>query len=70
MSEAIVLYVVYNNTSDYPGKYVVRRWYGNIPEDELFCEGDSLEEVILKLPHGLLRVFAIDDDPCIEAVFL
>lgn len=57
------LIAIYFNPKDYPGKYVLREWIGQIPVDE--CKvADSLEEIRKHIPKGWIRI-PLDkkDDP-------
>lgn len=65
------MWVVYSNPSDYPGKWVLRRWEiqrGNtdpIPTKNVHT-GDLYAEVIAHLPGGLTRLGRDQsDDPTI-----
>jgi len=48
-------YCIYNNPSDYPNKYVVRRWYNGQFDDLPICVVESLEEARTYIPAGLVR---------------
>lgn len=60
MGEQLIIYTVYHNPLDYPGKFVVRQHLigKNTVEafQEIFCIGDSLEEVRNKIPLGLVLI--------------
>lgn len=66
MSEGLSIFTIYNNPSDYPGKFVVRRWVvadGQERRDDgyLVLE-DTLEAARLRLPQGMVRMNRNDDD--------
>jgi hypothetical protein len=68
-------YVVYNNPTDYPGQYVVRRCYVNstgvYPEAGPRYVGPSLVAARETIPPGLHRIDRFpEDDPCILEVWL
>jgi hypothetical protein len=75
MSDHLVNWVIYERPSDYPDKFVVRRWELRgteeiVPDQE--CRlADSLEEARGLIPDGLYCVgrFA-QDDPCIVECWL
>jgi hypothetical protein len=52
------MWTIYDNPSDYPGKFVVRRWIVKGPleaaDDVIVC--DTLEEARSKIPEGLVGV--------------
>lgn len=65
------LYVVYENPSDFPGCFVVRKWRGNVPEREPLSVGSSIDEARSALPEGLHRMNRLEqDDPVIREVWL
>lgn len=74
MSNTITQYVIYNNPSDCPNKFVVRKWLivGSkiIPSNVVGAE-DTLEEARKLVPDefSLLPLFD-NDDPCIEEVYI
>lgn len=63
------VFCVYFNPSDYPKKYVVRRWLGMDPDREPVVIADTLEEAREKLkklnPYIDRRFFHPDDDAVI-----
>ncbi len=53
------MFVVYSYPSDYPNKFVVRRWWiggGPAPDQDWFFLGDSLEEVRGHIPPFCVRI--------------
>lgn len=66
MTEHFITYAVYQNPSDYPGKFVVRRWLGEAPEEHPICVVDSLAEARKNIPSYLVMLLpAKNDDPVI-----
>lgn len=71
--KSIHLYVVYGpNTSDFPGKYLIRRQVAKNNrtieiDEEVFAFGDSLEDVRKKVPTGKHR---LERDPSDDPVIL
>lgn len=69
----MVMFVIYNSPSDYPGKWVVRRW-NCLPvptptEEAIACE--SLDEARQTIPQGaLLLARHPDDDPVIHETWI
>lgn len=68
-------HVIYNKTTkDFPGKYVLRRWF--ISDEEVLPEEqhrlfDTLEEAREALPPDLLRIPpGLDEDPVIEEIWI
>ncbi len=59
-------YAVYENPSDFPGLFVVRRWTINgmiaVPDVNEFCTGPTLESVRQQLPLGLTRLKRFEND--------
>lgn len=57
--DALPMWVVYANPSDFPGKFVVRRqlvYAGQVvPDHKPRFVGDSLEEARASIPPGLYR---------------
>ncbi len=63
------IFTIYYNPTDYPGKYVARRFNPG-PDPEPLAVG-SLEEVRAAVPKGLVFMprFPLDD-PCIVETWL
>ena len=63
------IWVIYDRPDDYPNRYVVRKFYGNMPTDELYG-GRDLEELRTMLAKSKLIRFprdATDDPKIVEA---
>ncbi len=70
---ALFMYVIYLNTSDHPGFYVVRKWeVGTTPlPRELVGHATTLEEARKAIPPDLYRLPRNPlDDQCIVEVWL
>jgi hypothetical protein len=71
MAEAIVHFAIYNNPRDYPGQFVVRRWF--IGRGELLRElapyavTGTLEAARAAVPPGMYR---LDRDASDDAVIV
>jgi hypothetical protein len=70
-------FVVYNSPDDYPGKYVLRRWWVKQGEPEPVSDpapvivATSLSDVRAAVPFGLYCVpRAPNDEPCVHEVWL
>jgi hypothetical protein len=67
--EAIELLVIYKDPRDYPGKFVVRRWWNHIPDREPMLVCDSLEHARTAIPiHAVYLGRFDEDDPAIYEV--
>ena len=68
------LYTVYKDPSDYPGKFVIRRFVisgGNVEPANLICVEDDLETALTRLPPGLVKIDRFEnDDPKILEVWM
>jgi hypothetical protein len=65
--EMLGMWVIYDHPTDYPDRYVARRFYSGpgviLASDDLLT-GDTIEELRILLPHGLTRVpRSPQDDP-------
>lgn len=61
-----ILYAIYFNPLDHPGKYVVRRWEGLKPDIEPIIVTDELKEAREAIPDHMYRLDRLtDDDPAI-----
>lgn len=63
-------FVIYSNTSDFPGKFVIREWVvacgQEFPKADPLVIADTLEEARKALPPGLTMIPRFNhDDPCI-----
>lgn len=72
-----VIYVVYNNPSDFPGQHVIRRWRipvtgDPIPDEAPIVVHPSYAFAVAQLPPGLARIPRdVDlDDPSIVETWL
>lgn len=71
----MIMYVIYVNPRDFPGKVVVRRWGieadGPAAEDEPMLVTDSIDQAREALPPGLFNVRrSPNDDPVIAEVWI
>lgn len=73
----LTLYVVYKDTLDYPGEFVVRRWFVERGKAEpqaeptLFHRGPTLEAAREQLPQHLYRIpHQPGEDPVIVETWL
>jgi hypothetical protein len=73
MQPSLPIYTVYRNPSDYPDKFVVRRWESlPVPKPDAtpLAVCDSLEQARAAVPEGLtLLDRAQADDPVIVGVW-
>lgn len=46
------LFVIYDHPADYPGYFVVRRWFGAKPTSD-FAVADTIEAARAEVPAGL-----------------
>jgi len=70
ITEAIELLVIYRDPHDYPGKFVVRRWWNQIPEREPTLVCDSIEQARTVIPiHAVYLGRYDEDDPAIYEVW-
>ena len=76
MATTLPMYVVYENPSDYPGKFVVRRWPNTlvsppIPDPVPLIVCDSLEVARAVVPpYAVCLQRSPDDDPAVREVWL
>lgn len=70
VNRPLSIWVVYDNPTDYPGRFVARKWKGDTATPELHL-ADTLDELRQLLPAGLCRLprFAIDDPKIVETWF-
>lgn len=66
----IEIYTIYENPSDYPGKFVMRKFIGDKPTNDHIIS-DTLEQIRKSVPHGLVRFdrHPADDVTVIETWF-
>lgn len=68
---AIIMYAVYKNPSDYPGKFVVRKFTGEIPDINPSIVANSLDEARKVIPKDKTKIpLSITDDPVIIETWL
>ena len=76
MSDTLEMFVVYENPSDYPGQFVVRRWGNCIvpdarPDPMPLIVADSLNVARAAIPPWAVCLQRCDeDDPAIREVWL
>jgi hypothetical protein len=71
MDWPITLFVVYRSPSDFPGKYVVRRWLDAVPEREPLRVCEQLDQARAAIPAGAAYIGRMrEDDPAICEVWL
>ena len=71
MSVELIQWVIYFDPSDYPGKYVARKWIvasGRIAATQVSYMSDSLEDARRHIPDGMFNLgrFANDDPKIVE----
>jgi len=74
LSTGLVIWTVYENPSDYPGKFVVRAWEAingkPVPREDCTVS-DTLDKARASVPEGLVRMDrGDDDDPCIVETWI
>lgn len=74
-NEALEMWVIYDNPSDYPGRFVARKYLvspdgHNVTEDLLICINlDGLRDILISL--GKVNIGRMDnDDPVIKEVWI
>lgn len=71
MDWPIIMFVVYENPADFPGKFVVRRWLDSIPERRPLHVCEQLAQARAAIPRGAANIGRMrDDDPAIREVWL
>jgi len=71
MTEPFITWAVYENPSDYPGKFVVRRWKNDVPEKEPVRVVDSLAQAREHIPIYLAMFLpSVGDDPVIVETWI
>ena len=68
------LFVIYDHPKDYPGHFVVRRWFGTrwatIATDD-FALTDTIESARAEVPEGLVRIpHQTGEDPVIVETWI
>jgi hypothetical protein len=51
----VEMFVIYDHPKDYPGHFVVRRWFGTIATSD-FAIANTIEEARAEVPDGLVRL--------------
>lgn len=66
-SGQFVVYVIYKNPTDYPGKFVLRRWVTLVPDKEPIAVDDDYNNIRKHIPAECTKVplYFPDEDPCI-----
>ena len=65
------IWVIYDNPTDFPGKFVVRKWIGEAADKEPLIVADTLEEARKALPKHIVRLMPSEgDDPKIVETWL
>lgn len=73
--DTLVMYVIYDNPRDHPGKFVTRMWIssqtsGPMPTSTHSIH-DTLDQARSAVPNGMHRIRAMsEDDPCIVETWL
>lgn len=74
MMNELLMYAVYENPRDFPGKFVVRRWCvrdGQIVASPDASTADTLEGARARVPQGYVRTPRYrSDDPAIVEVWV
>lgn len=65
MNKGIEIFVVYFDTTDYPKKYVVRRFVGLVPDEDILIESDSLKEARTVIPIHCVKFSREVSDPAV-----
>lgn len=67
----MTVYTIYRNPSDFPGKFVARKFEDLVPDNRPTVVENILEEARAKLPKGLFWTNRADnDDPSIVEVWI
>jgi hypothetical protein len=77
MSDVMAMWTVYDHPSDYPDKWVARKWLvdgsGTCPTDEVLIASslENIRELLQILHPGVTRICRDgSDDPCIAEVWI
>jgi hypothetical protein len=66
----LVMYVLYENPSDYRGKFVLRRQVGPTPDPRPVIVTPNMLEALAALPRGVTKIGRNQgDDPAIQDVW-
>jgi len=70
----MIIFTVYENPKDYPGKFVIRRFVGTVPDQQPTAVSDTLQGAradLLKIhPHLVHLSRRAGDDPVIVETWL
>lgn len=70
-NKTLSVFVIYENPLDHPGKLVVRRWLGEVPDPIPLAVTDSLSLARNVLPFGCYPIGRYPgDDPAIKEVWI
>lgn len=56
LRKAVEIFTVYDSAFDFPGKFMVRRFWNDQPEPWTVCVRDSLDSARASIPMGLHRI--------------
>lgn len=75
MSEPVEMFAIYKNPSDYPDRYVLRRWLvtdgGFVSDKHPMAVWSNLEEIRGEIPKGKVNIGRKpEDDPVIVEVWV
>jgi len=75
--EQLTIWVIYKHPTDYPTKYVARKWTTTDSKEKILLPtefrliADTIEEIRNKLPKSLTKVERdVTDDPCIVETWM
>lgn len=69
-NDELPMWVIYFNPSDYPDKYIARKWIFDNPTNEILI-ADSITAIRNMLPRGLYRIpSSTYDDPVIVETWI
>ena len=58
----MILYTVYKNPIDYPGKFVVRRFENDVPDATPLAVETTIEQARSAIPEGFYNIGRCPDD--------
>lgn len=68
MNDRLYMFTIYDDPTDHPGKFVVRRWWLDFPGGEPFKDTEptavvpTLEEARAAVPEGMYRLSRLPND--------
>lgn len=69
--KGLPVYAIYKNPADYPGKFVLRRYVNEVPDEEPMCVSENFAEVRSNLPEGVTNIPLFPgDDPCLYETWI